>query len=273
MRCLPTIRAALGMTAFLPFSLCVAQTIDATEQLRGPLEPPPTTTDARPFEPASLNDVHLNVVDQKLALSLAVDTWGQIASGEAALPSIQSEALKRLLTERLETQRDFLKTLETLTGGRCCEAIEQAVDEIERDAKVEKPRIARFRPLALSRNATAMIVRIRVEILQQYTAAINKQLANQSGEQFDRHFLRGPAEPVADAGHAERLRGASIGRFCGGDRGGGGERRKTPGRKPAGAAANRNPPFAGRPTGRFARCRSRDRTVVASRYFRGLAVC
>ena len=205
MRYFSMLRAALILAALFPLRPCIAGMPDVSEGERTPVVLPSRTagdqpvgsaaSDADNLNPADLSDitpkvVSLNIVDQKLALSLAVDTWGQIAAVEAALPSIQNESLKQGLTARLETQRTFLAQLETLTGGRCGDAIKHALDEIARDAKAETVRAVRFRPLALQKNATAMIVRIRVEILQQYTDLINQQLAAGADAEFDRHFLR-----------------------------------------------------------------------------------
>lgn len=200
MRCFPALRAALTLAALFPLHLCLAEMPEVTDEARISTTLPTRTDGDQPVgspapatgisTTAGLNVVTLNVVDHKLALSLAVDTWGQIIAEEAALPSIQSDALKQDLTARIESQRTFLEKLETLTGGRCNEAIKHAVDEIARDAKAETARAVRFRPLALHKNATAMIVRIRVEILQQYTGLINQQLAARKDKEFDRHFLR-----------------------------------------------------------------------------------
>jgi hypothetical protein len=195
MRCLPALRVTIALAALFPLHLCVADMPAITaEKQNSPALPTRAADDQQAGSPApataSLQVVNLNIIDQKLALSLAVDTWGQIAAEEAALPLIQSESLKKDLHARLESQRAFLARLETLTGGRCGDAIKDAVDEIARDAKAETATAVRFRPLALQKNATAMIVRIRVEILQRYTGLINQQLAAGKEADFDRYFLR-----------------------------------------------------------------------------------
>jgi hypothetical protein len=198
------LRATLALAAFSPLHLCFAEMPEIVDAEHTAAVLPSRTVDdqslgsaaSETVSPSAVDlratpkEVSLNIVDHKLALSLAVDTWGQISAMEAALPSIQNEVLKRDLTVRLETQRTFLAQLETLTDGRCGTAIRQAQDEIARDAKAEAVRAVRFRPLALQKNATAMIVRIRVEILQQYADLIAQQLAARSDVEFDRHFLR-----------------------------------------------------------------------------------
>ncbi len=205
MRYFSMLRAALILAALFPLHTCIAGMPDVTDAERTPVVVPSRTAGDQPVgssapdadsrNPADLSAitpkvVSLNIVDHKLALSLAVDTWAQIAAVEAALPSIRNELLKQDLTARLETQRTFLAQLETLTGGRCGDAIKHALGEIARDAKVETVQAVRFRPLALQKNATAMIVRIRVEILQQYTDLINEHLATRADAEFDRYFLR-----------------------------------------------------------------------------------
>lgn len=135
--------------------------------------------------------VSLNIIDQKLALSLAVDTWGQIAANERALEAATSEPLRTLIVRRLETQRAFASLLDTLTGGRTTVAIEDARREIAADAANTKTKVVHFRPLALHKNATAMMVRIRMEILESYLAEVQSGLASKTAGEFDCHFLRG----------------------------------------------------------------------------------
>jgi hypothetical protein len=147
----------------------------------------PEVPEAIDEKKAALADVHLNVVDQKLALSLAVDTHMQIEMAELALESVQNEGLRRLLTNRLESQRAFATQLETLTEGRASRAIAEARQEIAKDAEGEDA--GRFRLLDLRRNATGMLVRIRMEILQKYGQMVCDELEAKSAAEFDRHYL------------------------------------------------------------------------------------
>ncbi len=136
-------------------------------------------------------EVSLNIIDQKLALSLAVDTWGQIAANERALESATSEPLRTLIARRLETQRAFASLLDSLTGGRTTVAIEDARREIAADTATTKTKVVRFRPLVLHKNATAMMVRIRLEILEGYLAEVQSGLSSKTAGEFGCHFLRG----------------------------------------------------------------------------------
>lgn len=198
MRCFPIKRTTFALVLLMPASLGVAQTPDsqapaADEQRTAATLPTASTgptNDQAPGSPA-VEKVSLNIIDQKLALSLAVDTWAQIETGDRALTTVRDEALKHVIAARVESLRSFASQLDTLTEGRTGQAIAQAVREIEQDAKSEKTRAVAFRPLALNRNATAMIVRIRLEILQQYTLLVDAELNAKSGDEFDKHYLRG----------------------------------------------------------------------------------
>ena len=134
-------------------------------------------------------EVHLNLIDQKLALSLAVDTQWQIEMAEFALTSITNDALGRFVTVRLEGQRDFAAELNTLTKGRTGAALARARREIEKDRAPNKVSKKGFRLLSI-RSATAMLARIRVEILQEYAAMQRGELAATSAEEFDRHYVQ-----------------------------------------------------------------------------------
>lgn len=181
----------------LTVSLCVAQAPAeqapaAEEQRTGSALPmvPTGSPDDHASDSATVAKVSLNIIDQKLALSLAVDTWAQIETGELALKTVRSESLKHDITARVESLRSLAAQLDGLTEGRTSQAIAQAVREIEQDAKSQKARAVTFRPLALNRNATAMIVRIRLEILQQYTDLVHAELEAKGGDEFDKHYLR-----------------------------------------------------------------------------------
>jgi len=198
--CPVLLRAGLASAALLMPTLCLAQspaeasadiveertkanlTVDNTGTLK-------TATPEIVATPTPI--VSLNIIDQKLALSLAVDTWGQIAANERALESATSEPLRSLILRRLETQRAFATLLDSLTGGRTTLAIEDARREIAADAANTKTKVVHFRPLALHKNATAMMVRIRMEILEAYLAEVQSGLASKTADEFDRHFLRG----------------------------------------------------------------------------------
>jgi hypothetical protein len=145
----------------------------------------PGTPEARPDD-----EVHLNLIDQKLALSLAVDTRAQISLAEFALKNVSDEALRQLLEQRIAGQRAFSEKLESLTEGRTRSAIAQAMREIEQDRAADKAKPKKFALLSASKNATGMIVRIRVEQLAEYLGSVRGELEARRGEQFDRRFLQ-----------------------------------------------------------------------------------
>jgi predicted outer membrane protein len=198
MRTINTLRNQFALALVIPASVCFAQNslpvATETDEHRTATTLPSSSDgssgDQATGSPAS-ERVSLNIIDQKLALSLAVDAWAQIETGELALKTVQNEPLKRVIAARVESLRSFYALLNEVTGGRTGEAVAQAVREIEQDAKGAKTRTVNFRPLALNRNATAMIVRIRLEILQQYTDLVQADLDAKSGEEFDKHYLRG----------------------------------------------------------------------------------
>lgn len=187
MRCIPIIGSATLLAALLySISACNAQVVEFQTAV-----PQDTATEAAELldAPPAPPEVHLNLIDQKLALSLAIETHAQIEMGEFASRSIASDALRRLVTTRLESLREFAAELSALSEGRTQSAIEQAQREIDRDRAPNASRDSSFRLLSL-RNATAMLARIRLEIQQEYAEMVRGDLAAKSNEQFDRHYLR-----------------------------------------------------------------------------------
>ncbi len=180
--------AVLLMTALVPVSLGHAQTPELDDETADHSSNAARPLDDRTNAGGPLADVHLNIVDQKLALSLAVDTQMQIEMGELALTSIHNEALRGMLSARLDEQRAFVAQLETLTAGRAGKALDQARREIKDDQDGNGSR--RLRLLDLRRNATALLVRIRMEVLQKYSRMVCGELKPASGDDFDRHYLQ-----------------------------------------------------------------------------------
>jgi hypothetical protein len=193
--CPVLLRAGLASTAIFVPALCFAQSpANASgdileERTRSSLSTASSSAPEPIATPAP--EVSLNIIDQKLALSLAVDVWGQITANERALESATSEPLKALIAKRLNTQQAFATLLDNLTDGRTTSAIEDARREIAADAASTKTKVVRFRPLALQKNATAMMVRIRMEILEGYLADVQSGLAARSVDEFDQQFLHG----------------------------------------------------------------------------------
>jgi len=135
-------------------------------------------------------EVHLNIVDKKLALSLAVDTHMQIEMAKLALESIRDDHLRTLLNERIRTQQTFADRLEQLTGGAASEAIADARRAILKDREGRNDQQGKFKLLSLQKNATAMLVRVRMEILDQYSQMVCAELEAKQAEAYDRHYLQ-----------------------------------------------------------------------------------
>jgi hypothetical protein len=185
MRRMNSFCACALLAVLFSVSVCAAQTLDVADETA-----PRVLPTANELETPAAPAIHLNFIDQKLALSLAVDTQSQIEAAEFALKSISNEALRRHVAARLEQQRAFAQRLDALTDGRAKQAIVDALAEIEADKAAAKPRAVSFRPAALQRYATALLVRVRLEILQQCETIVQGELAGKSAAEFDRCFLR-----------------------------------------------------------------------------------
>ncbi len=189
MRRNPITYAAALLAVLFTASPCVAQETEVQfSENQSPERP------ARPIgQPAEqtidLEKVNLNLVDQKLALSLAVDTQGQLEMLDYALKSASHEGLRRLLSDRRADQQAFAAVLNQLTHNRAEEAIDRARQDIAAD-KLPDRQPQRLNLLALRRNATAMVVRIRLEQLQEYTQMLCCELNATSSTHFDRDYLR-----------------------------------------------------------------------------------
>jgi hypothetical protein len=136
---------------------------------------------------AATSQTHLNLIDQRLALSLAVDAHAQIEMAEFALKTIATDELRRFMTERLEAQRAFAAELDALTGGRAKAGILRAKRDIEDDKTATGAKSFKVMSLA---NATALLARIRLEILQEYAELQRGDLSARNSGEFDRSFLR-----------------------------------------------------------------------------------
>lgn len=173
--------------ATLPASLAVAIVLSAPALAQETQQPGGVE---RPGAAPIAAEVHLNLVDQKLALSIAVDTLAQIELGEFALNSTANEALRKMLSGRIEEHRAVAARLESLTGGKSKTAIARALREIEEDRLASAARPKKFSLTSASQQATAMVVRIRVEHLQEFARLLRRELEAKQAAEFDRHFLR-----------------------------------------------------------------------------------
>ncbi|REK15716.1 MAG: hypothetical protein DWQ37_07805 [Planctomycetota bacterium] len=184
---IPFTRAAATLTVVLLAANSSGQTPEVDNEL---VSPPEAADNGQSQEGQSQEpEVHLNLIDKKLALSMAVDAWGQIEMGEFGLSSVGSEAVRQLLNDRMEVQRALAVRLEKLTHGDAKEAVERALREIAQDRTASNSS-PRFRLLDLRRNSTAMLVRVRLEIVQEYGDLLRVELSGKAPQEFDRAYLR-----------------------------------------------------------------------------------
>ncbi|MGD9722876.1 MAG: hypothetical protein AB7O59_22190 [Pirellulales bacterium] len=150
--------------------------------------------------PPALEDVALTLIDEKLALSLAVETHVQIELTQYALACVHDEGLKQLTQSKLDGYRRLFHTVDALTEGRArAMLVSPAADvasqtDAPRSADAEKPR-AKSRKRAggglsnVLQNATAKaVLRVRLEIAQQYSALLRSELELSPPGEFDRRY-------------------------------------------------------------------------------------
>ncbi len=145
---------------------------------------------------AELCEVNLSVVDDKLAMSLAVEAHLQIELTEFALASITDPQLKAHTEQKLHSYRQLYETLNELTCGRPdamlgrvakADEAEPADDNGQAAAKKRKRRggIGDI----LQNTATKAILKVRLEIAQQYTDMLRAELELSPPGEFDRRYL------------------------------------------------------------------------------------
>jgi predicted outer membrane protein len=148
-----------------------------------------------------LDAVKLSVVDEKLALSLAVEAHIQIELAQLALAGSRHEDLKRFTGRKLRHYRQLLNTLQTLTGGRAGEVVSRATRKTKGAAAGDDnpTTISNSSPARSARksgigdivqNATAnAIVRVRLAIAQEYAQLLSAELETAPAEEFDLRYL------------------------------------------------------------------------------------
>jgi len=129
------------------------------------------------------NAPHLNIVDHKLALCLAVDLTAQLEMSEQALKETKSESIHQLISTNLSQQRQLAERLELLTGGRTKAAIQRALHEIKNHTPPPTGLAA------IRQDATAAVVRIRLEIAQENGRLLHDQM-RAKGDGYDRAYLQ-----------------------------------------------------------------------------------
>ncbi len=157
----------------------------------------------------ALGDVRLSVIDEKLAMSLAVETWVQIGLAEYALPTIRDDELRAMTEAKLLTYRKLLNTVDYLTDGEASAMLEDAATERHRtaatsvsadgsapdttNASPSHPTRDRSRSVGLRgilrKTATKAILKVRLQIAEQYAELLRTELALAPPGEFDRSYL------------------------------------------------------------------------------------
>lgn len=184
----------------LAFALClVAGVVPATAD---ELDARPTSEAPECLAPQSeLDAVSLTIIDEKLALGLAVETHVQIELAQFALAGIRHDRLKHFTEKKLRHYRQVFNTLEVLTGGRVGKVLSRATRKsavltASSDAAlaVSNPSLDRSgRKGGISsivQNATDnAILRVRLAIGQEYAQLLRAELEAALPEEFDRRYL------------------------------------------------------------------------------------
>jgi hypothetical protein len=150
---------------------------------------------------SELDAVSLTIIDEKLALSLAVETHIQIELAQSALAGIRHKDLKHFTEKKLRHYRQLLNTLETLTGGRASKALSRATRKSDAGAaRANAAPVVSNRSSAKSgrqegiadivQNTTAnAILRVRLAIAQEYARLLRAERDTALPEEFDRGYL------------------------------------------------------------------------------------
>ncbi len=167
-----------------------------------PVELPTAVTVQRLATPSDLDAVSLNIVDEKLATSLAVEMQIQIELTELALPGIRHDNLKQFTAKKLRLYRQLLSTLEELTGGQTGRMLARAsrktqVPETNGDSPTStggnhgSPKPGRKGGIGdIMQNVTTQaILRVRLEIAGEYLQLLRAELSAVSPDEYDQRYL------------------------------------------------------------------------------------
>ncbi len=144
--------------------------------------------------------IRLSIVDEKLALSWAVETHIQIELATFALAGIRHEDVKDFTERKLQHYRQVFNTLDELTGGRAGKVLARATrntgvkttsDNAAATAGNSRPaRRGRKGGIgAIVQNATEnAILRVRLAIGQEYAQLLRVELETSPPEEFDRRY-------------------------------------------------------------------------------------
>jgi hypothetical protein len=189
------------LVAALAVCLCGVKPAAADESPgQGPVVGP-----ERLVAPSELDAISLSMVDEKIALSLAVETHIQIELAQFALARLGNEELKQLTVKKLGSYRQLLNTLEELTGGRAGKILARAGRHLQttppgtsvsRTSTTEGDSRARAKPGrkggigdVIQNAATQTVLRVRLDIAQQYADLLRAELETATPGEFDRRYL------------------------------------------------------------------------------------
>ena len=179
-----------------------------------PVEPTALTT------PAELEELRLSMVDEKLALSLAVESHVQIELLQFAVGELDNAALKNLAENRLALHLGLFAALNDLTSGRAASMLNAtaASDATNSDAPPAETKTAEANSAdnrtdeqqlaatasparktgkgakrgglkAAVANATnAAILRVRLDVAGEYADLLRSELESDESEEFDRAY-------------------------------------------------------------------------------------
>jgi len=166
---------------------------------------PTAPVDERLASQSELDAVCLNLIDEKLALSLAVETHIQIELLQLALPGIRHDDVKHFAERRLSLYRQMLNTLDELTCGRVGKTLPRAPLHAETAATTSdspppvppvdgahgsaKPGRKGGIGNVMQNVATQAILRVRLEIADQYLHLLRAELETVPPDDYDRHYL------------------------------------------------------------------------------------
>lgn len=143
---------------------------------------------------AELDAMNLSMTDQKIALSLAVETHVQIELIEDSLGKIHDAELRQFVESKRQLYASLLNTLNDLTNGRAANMLDAANGQRQQPApatdSTKSADSAKGGVRSPLQNAThGAILRIRLQIAGQYTDILRAELADSLPADFDRHFM------------------------------------------------------------------------------------
>ncbi len=184
--------AALGTPALI----CTTAVSAQGTELESPAEAEPAEL-LIPLD--ELDEINLSIVDDKLAMSLAVEAHVQVELTEFALDMIADEHLRSLTEHKLRGYKQLYNTLNELTGGRVDSMLARTprVREVasdSSDATAERPRPKKRGSRGgigdiLQNTATKAILRVRLDIAHQYIDLLRTELELSPPGEFDRRYI------------------------------------------------------------------------------------